>query len=31
VFGIDPATSLPDHTGHPDYLLDERETIKELL
>ena len=30
VFGIDPATTLPDHTGRPVYLLDERETIKEL-
>jgi uncharacterized protein (DUF1501 family) len=30
VFGIDPSTTLPDHTGRPVYLLDERETIKEL-
>ena len=31
VFGIDPATTLPDHNGRPIYLLDERESIKELL
>jgi hypothetical protein len=31
VFGIDPATTLPDHSGRPVYLLDERESIKELL
>jgi hypothetical protein len=30
VFGIDPATTLPDHTGRPIYLLDQRETITEL-
>jgi hypothetical protein len=30
VFGIDPAATLPDHTGRPVYLLDEREMIKEL-
>jgi hypothetical protein len=30
VFAIDPATTLPDHTGRPIYLLDERETIREL-
>ena len=30
VFGIDPATTLPDHSGRPVYLLDERDTIKEL-
>jgi uncharacterized protein (DUF1501 family) len=30
VFDIDPATTLPDHTGRPVYLLDERETIREL-
>jgi hypothetical protein len=27
---IDPATTLPDHTGRPISLLDERETIREL-
>jgi len=31
VFGIDPATTLPDHSGRPVFLLDERESIKELL
>ena len=31
VFGIDPATTLTDHSGRPIYLLDERELIKELL
>jgi hypothetical protein len=31
VFGIDPATTLPDHSGRPVYLLDEREPIRELL
>jgi uncharacterized protein (DUF1501 family) len=31
VFGIDPATTLPDHGGRPVFLLDERESIKELL
>jgi hypothetical protein len=30
VFAIDPATTLPDHTGRPIYLLDERDTIREL-
>jgi hypothetical protein len=30
MFGIDPATTLPDHTGRPIYLLDEREPIREL-
>jgi uncharacterized protein (DUF1501 family) len=29
--GIDPATTLPDHQGRPVYLLDDRETIKELV
>jgi hypothetical protein len=29
--GIDPATTLPDHTGRPQFLLDEREPIKEVL
>jgi uncharacterized protein (DUF1501 family) len=31
VFGIDPATTLIDHSGRPIYLLDEREPVKELL
>jgi len=29
--GIDPATTLPDHTGRPRHLLDDGESIKELL
>ena len=28
--GIDPATTVPDHTGRPMYLLDDREAISEL-
>jgi hypothetical protein len=31
VFGIDPGATLPDHTGRPIYLLDERESIEELV
>jgi hypothetical protein len=31
VLGIDPAATLPDHTGRPQYLLDDREPIDELL
>jgi hypothetical protein len=31
VFDIDPAATLPDHTGRPVYLLDERDIIKELV
>jgi hypothetical protein len=31
VLGIDPQTTLPDHTGRPMYLLDDREPIAELL
>ncbi len=31
VLGIDPATTLRDHSGRPQYLLDEREKIGELL
>jgi hypothetical protein len=30
-FGIDPEMTLPDHTGRPMYLLDERAVIKELM
>ena len=30
VLGIDPATTLPDHTGRPMYLLDDRDRITEL-
>jgi uncharacterized protein (DUF1501 family) len=29
--GIDPGTTFPDHTGRPQYLLDDRDLIKELL
>jgi hypothetical protein len=28
--GLDPATTLPDHTRRPMYLLDDREGVKEL-
>jgi hypothetical protein len=31
VLGIDPATTLPDFNGRPQYLLDDREPIPELL
>jgi hypothetical protein len=31
VLGIDPATTLPDYTGRPMYLLDDPDPIKELL
>ncbi len=31
VFGIDPAATLPDHSGRPISLVEERESIKELL
>ena len=31
VLGIDPETTLPDHSGRPQYLLDERATITELV
>jgi hypothetical protein len=31
VLGIDPATTLPDHTGRPIHLLDERDPIGELI
>jgi hypothetical protein len=30
VLGIDPATTLPDFSNRPMYLLDDRQTIKEL-
>jgi uncharacterized protein (DUF1501 family) len=29
--GIDPATTLPDHMGRPQYLLDDREPVAELI
>jgi hypothetical protein len=31
LLGIDPATTLPDHNGRPQYLLDEFEKVKELV
>jgi hypothetical protein len=31
VLGIDPVTTLPDHTGRPIYLLDDRDMIRELV
>jgi hypothetical protein len=31
VLGIDPATTFPDHSGRPQYLLDDRTRITELL
>jgi hypothetical protein len=31
VLGIDPATTLPDHSGRPIALLDQREPIEELV
>lgn len=31
VLGIDPATTVPDHTGRPQFLLDDHAPIKELL
>jgi hypothetical protein len=31
VLGIDAATTLPDHTGRPQFLLDDRDKIDELL
>ncbi len=29
--GIDPVTTLPDHMGRPQYLLDDREPVAELM
>ncbi len=31
VLGIDPATTLPDFNGRPQFLLDDREPIRELI
>lgn len=31
VLGIDPVTTLPDHSGRPVYLLDDRDRIAELV
>ena len=29
--GIDPATTIPDHTNRPMYVLDDREVVRELM
>jgi hypothetical protein len=31
VLGIDPALTLPDHNGRPQYLLENREPVSELV
>ncbi|HXJ55438.1 MAG TPA: DUF1501 domain-containing protein [Verrucomicrobiae bacterium] len=31
VLGIDPAATIPDHNGRPQYLLDDRDPIRELI
>jgi hypothetical protein len=31
VLGIDPSVTIPDHNGRPQYLLDDREPVKELI
>lgn len=31
VLGIDPSATIPDHNGRPQYLLDDREVVKELV
>ena len=31
VLGIDPSATFPDHNGRPQYLLDDREPVKELI
>jgi hypothetical protein len=31
VIGIDTAVTIPDHTGRPQFLLDDRDRIDELL
>jgi hypothetical protein len=31
VLGIDPSTTIPDHNGRPQYLLEDREPIRELI
>jgi hypothetical protein len=31
VLGIDPSATLPDHSGRPMYLLDNRDPITELV
>lgn len=31
VLGIDPAATIPDHSGRPQYILDDRDPVKELI
>ena len=31
VLGIDPSATIPDHNGRPQYLLDDREPVRELI
>jgi len=31
VLGIDPAATIPDHNGRPQYVLDDRDPVKELV
>jgi len=31
VLGIDPSTTIPDHNGRPQYLLEDRDPVKELI
>lgn len=31
VLGIDPSATIPDHNGRPQYLLDDREPVQELV
>jgi uncharacterized protein (DUF1501 family) len=31
VLGIDPSATIPDHNGRPQYLLEDRDPVKELV
>ena len=31
VLGIDPSATIPDHNGRPQYILDDRDPVKELI
>ena len=31
VLGIDPSATIPDHNGRPQYLLDDRQPVQELI
>ena len=31
VLGIDPSATIPDHNGRPQYLLDDRDPVRELI